>query len=513
MKHYLSLILMLIAGCIFTSCSDDDEVQTGKITLIAQESIVPEGAALQGENITVSMQGGSFLIPISCGLETSSIKVIYKVTSSDINWCKATTTGNQLKLKVEAAQTSEERLATVKLQAITDAAQIAPVEINVRQTGRDIVVGNIVLDSKNLIAPESTTLDDNTLQFSYSGGNASIPINTFTKAGEAIEVNYEINQSSSTAKWLKVSLEEGILKLATKPTAFHMENVAQLIITATGKKEPTEITPLKFIVKQAKFSAAMNMAIVEGGTYTFGKNREDSREVTLTSFYMSTTEITQALYEEVMGENPSDSKYKGNNYPVNKMTWSQACEFCNKLSEREGLTPAYTQNGTVSVPDAWGYGTYDMPNYVYDPTTVSNGYRLPTSAEWEFAAKGGVLECNNFTTYPGSNNIDEVAWYQENSEGDLHEVAQKKANALGIYDLGGNIGEWCYDWGVGIFYEHPKDPVTDPIGPEHQGYGKIYRGGYYSTYASKCGFTDTLDRQCPEEGKDIIGFRVVRTIK
>ena len=189
------------------------------------------------------------------------------------------------------------------------------------------------------------------------------------------------------------------------------------------------------------------------------------------SFEMLATEVTQKLYEFIIGKNPS--KFNGENLPVESVSWYDAVEFCNSLSKELCLTPVYTINGKNVTQNA-----------------SANGYRLPTNEEYEYAAKGGE-DC----TYAGSNKIDEVAWYGYNSNYKTHPVAQKKANGYGLYDMSGNVVEWCWD-----------------VSPINDGNDRIMRGGAWSFYAIYCEVS-CWSRENADDGFDCVGFRVVRNIE
>ena len=188
------------------------------------------------------------------------------------------------------------------------------------------------------------------------------------------------------------------------------------------------------------------------------------------NFEMLKTEVTQKLYESVMGENPSE--FKGDNLPVESVSWYDAVKFCNVLSKNMGMTPVYTINGN------------DVTQNI-----SADGFRLPTMKEWQYAAKGG----ENYK-YAGSNNIDEVAWYDSNSGNKTHPVAQKKPNGYGLYDINGNVSEWCWEVYPG------------------SGRSRFMRGGGWNDYADYC----EVSVRCWDRADYryyYVGFRVVRNIK
>ena len=174
--------------------------------------------------------------------------------------------------------------------------------------------------------------------------------------------------------------------------------------------------------------------------------------------------------------------------PVVLVTWRDAVTYCNWRSTKEGLHPAYSFQG----PDVqWNQG--------------ANGYRLPTEAEWEFAARGGADGSKNYKTFPGSDKVDEVAWYSNNSEGRTHPVGQKKPNELGLYDMCGNAAQYCWDW----LDAYPTVPQTDPIGGA-RGPFHVARGGWWHLSAGR---SRTALRGYHFEEKDCnsaLGFRLVR---
>lgn len=217
----------------------------------------------------------------------------------------------------------------------------------------------------------------------------------------------------------------------------------------------------------------LELVKVEAGAFVMGSDdgiNGDVREheVTLTKdFYIGSSEVTQAQYKSVMGDNPSG--FRGDDLPVEKVSWNEAMAFCAKLNE------------LGKAPKGWKF-------------------TLPTEAQWEFAARGGN-KSRGFI-YSGSDDFEEVMWHEDNSDEKTHPVAQKKANELGLYDMSGNVWEWCLD-SYEVGYARDPEFLTG-----NRGSFRVNRGGSWY-YVSK--FCRPVVRDCDDPGfrDDDVGFRVV----
>ena len=236
---------------------------------------------------------------------------------------------------------------------------------------------------------------------------------------------------------------------------------------------------------ETAFGINMKMIWVEGGDFMMGctseqedcfDNEKNVRRVTVDGFYIGMLEVTQAQWEAVVGTNIYTQKNKANenstygvgpDYPMYYVNWDEAMEFCRLLSNRTGKT-----------------------------------YTLPTEAQWEYAARGGKK--SDGTKYAGSNIVEAVAWCEDNSGRSTHVCGSKRSNALGIYDMSGNVWEWCKDWYSNIYISYD---TNNPTGPS-SGSCRVYRGGGWSRLASRCRVA-SRSFFTPSFRDGDLGFRVV----
>ena len=366
--------------------------------------------------------------------------------------------------------------ATVSLSAGSD----CDIYINNERVGKgswrgDLATGAYIFEARK-VGHRSTSVSKN-ITATPSEQNYTIPtpspiLGTLNVTSDPALADVYVDGKSAGRTPLMVDLIIGSHEvelrkgdLATKKQSVNIEE---------GKTADLNLTLTKLSKDYVETAAGINMKMVyvEGGTFQMGSNAGDSDEtpvhsVTLDSYYIAECEVTQAQWQTIMGDNPS--KFTGDtNRPVESVSWEEAKAFCAKLSELTGKR-----------------------------------YTLPTEAQWEYAARGGNK--SQGYTYSGSNTIDDVAWYRSDSSSTTHAVKQKSANELGLYDMSGNVWEWCNDWYGSSYYS--SSPQTNPTGPSSGSY-RVIRGGGWGDTASGC---RVANRYCnaPSGRYGGVGFRVV----
>lgn len=243
----------------------------------------------------------------------------------------------------------------------------------------------------------------------------------------------------------------------------------------TGCNKDDDKPPFGEVFTESVSEVNFDMVYVKGGTFSMGATAEQGsdvyddekpvHQVTLSDYYIGKYEVTQGLWKAVMGSNPSYYK-SGDNYPVEMVSWDEVQDFLTKLNALTG-----------------------------------KHYVLPTEAQWEYAARGGVK--SQGYKYSGSNELDDVAWHSGNSGYKTHPVGLKSPNELGIYDMIGNVCEWCSDW----YGDYSSSSQTNPIGPVN-GSDRVNRGGSWNDIARYCRVSSRY-RSTPDDRGSYIGFRVV----
>ena len=326
-----------------------------------------------------------------------------------------------------------------------------------------------------------------TLTIKYMPTNATVLVdNKMVKGTNGVaRTTLPVGQHSFVVACDGYESEEGMVKLKasapsniqitlTKEAVATQQNIVSQPIVAQQPMEQTPVTKVNNISIPVKDGISIDMVRVEAGTFTMGatpemkdpyEDEKPTHRVTLTNdYYMGKYEVTQALWQTVMGNNPSN--FKGDNLPVEKVSWDDCQEFISKLNRITGKT-----------------------------------FRLPTEAEWEYAARGGNK--SRGYQYSGSNNLLDVAWFRDNSGSKTHAVGTKQPNELGIYDMSGNVCEWCHDW----YGAYSSSSQVNPTGANSGSY-RVIRGGswYFSAMYSR---SSCRYEHAPGYRSTIFGLRLV----
>lgn len=369
---------------------------------------------------------------------------------------------------------------------------VAELDLNTESSASVLITsgsGNYMVESSNSEVATAECTDNTILVTAHTVGTATITV-TDTESGFTATINVTVTEEATD----DLALSESTVSMKPNETAevaitsgsgsYTVANsneevavaaisngdkvaiaarkagTATITVTDTKTKQTATIAVTVTdgaVVEGQTFTVngvSFKMIGVEGGTFTMGATAEQgsdayfdespTHQVTLSSFAIGQTEVTQELWEAVMGSNPSS--FKGAKRPVECVSWNDCQTFITKLNQLTGKK-----------------------------------FRLPTEAEWEYAARGG--KNSKGYKYAGSNTIDEVAWYTSNSGDKTHDVVTKKPNELGLYDMSGNVWEWCQDWYSSSYYS--SSPQTNPTGPS-SGSGRVLRGGSWNGRARYC---------------------------
>jgi formylglycine-generating enzyme required for sulfatase activity len=419
-KVITSLLMIAAITAVMISCKKDDPAPTLSITP-SQSAVVFKADGTPDGNAAFTV---------------ATNQSAWDAVSSQ-TWCTVTKTAAGFTLSATAnASATAPAPATITVTA----AGATSIVINATQAAAGATLSVSPQQTAIAFAADGTTAD-----------NAAFTVSTNTGAWDAV----------SSQTWCTVTkTAAGFTVSAAANTAFTAPAPATVTVTAG------EATPIVINVTQAAATdftetgvsgVSFEMVAVAGGTFTMGAADDDpdaysdekpAHAVTLSDFYIGRVEVTQALWLAVIGSwpgtAPSSTYGLGDSYPAYNVSWDDVQTFISALNARTGKT-----------------------------------YRLPTEAEWEYAARGGAQ--SGGYSYSGSNTIDDVAWYSGNSGNRSHEVGGKDANELGIYDMSGNVWEWCSDW----YGAYTADAQTDPAGPV-TGFDRVIRGGGWVNFAGDC---------------------------
>lgn len=412
--------IIFILCCIATllSCSKDD---TGNLILSANE-------------VLFNVEGGEEIVEVIADGE-------FEYSYSE-QWVLVRQQGTKLRIIVESNPTAETREGFITVSCPGEENQV----IRIIQDGIRI------------------EFESSEYEVEYMASTLNITI----KANSEIETDKDFD-------WVDIQCQENNIVLNVARNYSMASRSGNIYIKAGDIVKQIAIRQ-----KACTWYDSFEMVFVEGGTFTMGAQRKDNgienydesayevespvHSVTVDGFYIGKFEVTQVQWENAMGNNPSTNK--GDNFPVETVTWDEVQEFISLLNAETGLE-----------------------------------YRLPTEAEWEYAARGGKLSGNY--KYSGTPIVGACAWYYSNSQGTPHEVGLKEPNELGLFDMSGNVREWCEDW----FDYYPSDDVSNPHGPV-AGSGKVNRGGSWTTPAVNCRNTYRQTNYKYESAQDL-GFRLV----
>ena len=401
-----------------------------------------------------------------------------------------------------------------KLGATVVTPPLGPFSHNLDQTGKDGIVD--VWDLIILLNAYGATVESINTPFAPTGVEAQ------STGGNAYQISWEVafeNDCQEAFYFFALDSTEGF-----EPTTNHVSLVGQVgknersftvttdkaYIAICARNNPEGVVFGMYFSTPVFIPMKPGMVFVEGGSFQMGNTRNDPEgysdekpvhTVSFTyAFEIGTHEVTFEQYDAYCADTgavyPDDEGWGRGTRPVINVGWYNGITYCNWLSEQEGLAVAYDSEGNLL--DKYGRLTEDI--------TEVEGYRLPTEAEWEYAARGGHKSLRDYK-YAGSDDLESVVWYWFNSDTGsgrkTHPVRLKAANELGLYDMGGNVWEWCHDW----YGSYGSSSQTNPIGPE-AGPRRVIRGGGWNTDERNCRVARRRNYSFRSYN---LGFRLART--
>ena len=487
------------------------ETKGAKIYYTVDNSVPSSESTEYTEKVTVNKDTVFKAIAIKEGIENSSISV-------------ATVLIKEKTVEVDKIVYSSE---------ISETGLYTVYQIQQKKTGgKSIENYEIIEVEENRTIEVGATLED--LKKSYEGFTAKI----LAQNENAIYVFYDRNtitytfQTGTEGKFEDGTIEKEVSGLfgttyirPKAPTSADynfskwLDSDGNVAPTTFGAENKTFVASWK-LKGEGGDEIPEGFVLVEAGTFKMGSNEgygdnKPVHEVTITTpFYMGKYEVTQAEYEKYCSygsSSPSSSYGDGDNYPAYYVSWYDALVYCNKRSMAEELTPCYSISGSTD-PEKWGT-VPTSSNNTWNAVVCNwnaNGYRLPTEAEWEYAARAGDNTVESLT-YSGTSDVNQLgdyAWYFYSANDKTHEVGTKLPNAFGLYDMSGNVWEWCWNWFTDS-YNAETEGESDPTGASAGSY-RVLRGGSWSNFSDRCAVSYRSGNYGPYGRDYYLGFRVVR---